>query len=188
VPAWEALQSLVTLLKTLPTGVVAQDHIGLRRPSAVADLPRVVASVGEVQDFPAGIGGLVGSHKVSNTSWSSDTGSRTSGTFTIELWAGDATTLVNLATAVTGKLEDAVATTGAGFGKLAAASVGPINLTTLDGLQPGGATGLRLPIAAAFSFEAVTPTQTGPGGIIQKVHVDVHELDTSDVNEAMDLP
>jgi hypothetical protein len=188
VPAWEALHSLITLLKALPPALLAQDHIGLRRPSALADLPRVVVSAGEVQGFPAGIGGVVGSHKVSNTSWSSDTSSFTSGTFTIELWAEDETTLVNLATAVFGALEDPVAAGGAGFAKLATQSVGPINLTGLDGLQPGGATGLRLPLAWTFSFEAVTPTQTGPDGIIKQVHVDVHESDTTDVNEAMDLP
>lgn len=188
-PAWEALQSLVTLLKTLPPAVVAQDHVGFRRPSAAADLPRVVVSAGEVQDFPAGIGGVVGSHKVSNTSWSSDTSEFTSGTFTIELWgaAGDETGLVNLATAVFGKLGDPAAAGAAGFAKLAAQSIGPINLTTLDGLQPGGAVGLRLPVAASFSFEAVTPAMVGPDGIIKTVHIDVHELDTNDVNEAMDL-
>lgn len=187
-PAWEALLALISLLETLPTATIAQDHIGLRRPSAPADLPRVVASVGDVQDFPAGIGGIVGSHQVSNTSWSSDTAIRTSGTFTVELWAADETTLMNLATAVTGKLEDRAGAATAGFSRLAAASAGPMNLTGLDGQQPGGATGLRLPIGAAFSFEAVTEAQTGPDGIINHVHVDTHELGTNDVNEAMDLP
>jgi hypothetical protein len=187
-PAWEALQSLITLLKTLPSALVAQDHIGLRRPSATADLPRVVVSVGDVHDLQAGLGGIVGSHQVSSTSWASDTGILSSGTFTIELWAGDETTLVNLATGVLGVLEDSTAAAGAGFGKLAAQSVGPINLTTLDGLLPGTATGLRLPVGCTFSFEAVTPVQTGPDGIIKQVQVDVHEPDTSGVDEAMNIP
>lgn len=187
-PAWEALQSLITLLKTLPPALVARDHIGLRRPSAPADLPRVVVSVGDVEDLRAGIGGIVGSHRVTSTSWASDTGILSSGTFTIELWAADETTLVNLATGVTRVLEDSAAAAGAGFGKLTAESAGPINLTTLDGQQPGTDTALRLPVGCAFSFEAVTPSQTGPGGIIKQVQVDVHELDTSGVDEAMNIP
>lgn len=187
-PAWEALQSFVTLLKTLPPALVAQDHIGLRRPSAAADLPRVVASVADVEDLQAGIGGIVGSHQVSSTSWASETGLLSSGTFMIELWAGDETELVNLAAGVFGVLEDSAAAAGAGFGQMAAQSVGPITLTTLAGLQPGAVTGLQLPIAGTFSFEAVTPVQTGPDGIIKQVQVDVRELGTSSVDETMVIP
>lgn len=187
-PAWEALQSLITLLKTLPPALVAPDHIGLREPSATVDLPRIVVSVGDADDLRAGIGGIVGSHQVSSTSWASDTGILTSGTFTIELWAGDETTLVNLAAKVVGVLEDSAAAAGAGFAKLAAQSLGPITLTTLDGLPPGTATALRFLVGCTFSFEAVSPTQTGPDGIIKQVQVEVHELDTSGVDETMKIP
>jgi hypothetical protein len=187
VPAWEALQSLITLLKTLPAALVAQDHVGLRRPSGPADLPRVVVSASDVEDLQAGLGGIVSSHQVSSTSWASDTGILSSGTFMIELWATDETTLVNLATGVVGVLENSAAAAGAGFGKLTIQSAGPINLTTLDGQPPGSDTGLRLPVGGIFSFEAVSTVQTGPGGIIKQVDVDVQELDTSGVDETMNI-
>ena len=183
-PAWEALQSLITMLKTLPAGVVPGDHIGLRRPSVAADLPRIAVSVAAVQDLLAGIGGVVGSRQVSNTAWVSDTGLRTTGSFAIELWAADETTLGNLATAVFGVLEDVSVAATAGFDTLSVSSAGPIDLAPLSGAHPPGAAALRLPAGCGFSFEAVTPVQTGPDGIIKQVHVDV----TGDVNEAMDLP
>lgn len=187
-PAWEALQGFVSLLQTLPPALVGHDHIGLRRPSAAADLPRVVVSVAAVEDLRAGLGGIVGSHQVSSTSWASETGLLSSGTFMIELWAEDETTLVNLATGVFGVLEDPAAAAGAGFGRLAAQSAGPITLTTLAGLQPGEATGLQLPVTGTFSFEAVTPVQTGPDGIIKQVQVDVREPGTDSVDETMSIP
>jgi hypothetical protein len=187
VPAWEALQSLITLLKTLPPALVAQDHIGLRRPSVVTDLPRLVVSVSDVKDLQAGIGGIVGSHPVSSTSWASDTGVLTSGIFTIEVWAGAETTLVNLATKVFGVLEDSTAAADNGFGTLAVQSVGPMDATTLF-VPAGTATALLLPVGCAFSFEAVTSIETGPDGIIKQVQADVHELDTSGVGETMNIP
>jgi hypothetical protein len=188
VPAWEAVQGLVSLLKTLPSTLVAQDHVGLRRPGATADLPRIVVSAAGIQDVQAGIGGVIGSRQVSSTSWASDVGSMSSGTFTVELWAGDEASLTTLATGVFSTLEDPLAAVGAGFSRLAAESVGPMSLTTLDGLQPGGATGLRLAVGCVFSFEAVTPVQTGPDGIIKQIEVDVHEFDTSSVNEVLNIP
>jgi hypothetical protein len=67
--------------------------------------------------------------------------------------------------------------------------VGPINLTTLDGQPPPVSdTGLRLPVGGTFSFEAVSTVQTGPGGIIKQVQADVKELDTSGVDETMNIP
>jgi hypothetical protein len=151
-------------------------------------MPRIVVSASDVQELQAGIGGVVSSSQVSSTQWTSTTGTVSSGTFALELWAADETTLTNLANGVFTKLEDPVAAAGAGFANLAAQSVGPTSLTTLDGLQPGGATGLRLPVGCTFSFEAVTPVQTGPDGILTKVQVDVQQVDTSTVNEVMDIP
>lgn len=187
-PAWDALQSLLTLLKTLPPALVAQNHVSLRRPSGGADLPRVVASVADVEDLRTGIGGIVGSHQVSSTSWAADTGIVSSGTLLIELWALDETTLVNIATGVVRVLENSAAAAEAGFGALTIQSAGPINLTTLDGQPPGSQTALRLPIGGAFSFEAISTTQTGPGGIIKQVQVDVQELGTSGAGESMNVP
>jgi hypothetical protein len=188
VPAWDALQSLINLLKTLPPALIARNHVSLRRPSRGADLPWVVASVAGVADLSTGIGGIVGSHQVSSASWASDTGIVSSGTFLIELWALDEPTLMNIATGVVGVLENSAAAAGAGFGTLTIQSVGPINLTTLDGQPPGSDTGLRLPVGGTFTFEAVSTVQTGPGGIIKQVQVDVKELDTSGVDETMNIP
>jgi hypothetical protein len=123
VAAWEALQALVALLKSSPLNIVAPDHIGLRRPSSAGDLPRIAVSANEVQHFLAGIGGVVGSRRVSNTAWATETGSGTSGFLTIELWADDEAILTNLASAVFERLEDPVITGGAGFGRVAARSV-----------------------------------------------------------------
>jgi hypothetical protein len=187
VPAWEALQSLITLLKTLPPAIIATDHVSLRRPSTGTDLPSVVAWVADVGDQYTGIGGIVGSRQVSSTSLASDTGVLSSGTFMIELWALDETTLVNLATGVVGVLENSAAAAGAGFGKLTIQSAGPINLTTIDGQPPGSETRLRLPVGGTFSFEAVSTVQTGPDGILKQVHVDVQELGTSAVDETMNI-
>jgi hypothetical protein len=188
VPAWDALQSLITLLKTLPPALIARNHVSLRRPSTGADLPWVVASVAGVADLRTGIGGIVGNHQISSTAWASDTGIVSSGTFMIELWALDEATLVNLATGVVGVLENSAAAAGAGFGQLTIQSVGPMNLTTLDGQPPVSDTGLRLPVGGTFTFEAVSTVQTGPGGIIKQVHADVKELDTSGVDETMNIP
>jgi len=186
-PAWEALQGLISLLKTLPPAVVAQNHVGLRRPSGGADLPRIAVSVADVRDLRTGIGGIIGSHQLSGTSWASDSGIVSSGTFMVELWALDETTLLNLATKVIGVLENSAAAAGAGFGTLTVQSAGPMDPTTL-GQPPNTDAVLWLPVGCAFSFEAVSTEQTGPSGIIKQVQVDVQELDTSGVDETMNIP
>jgi len=183
--AWQAIQSLIALLNAIPSNVVPHDHIGIRRPSAPADLPRIVVAASGIQEVLAGIGGLVGSRPVSATVWSSDSATAASGTFAVEMWAADEAPLEQIADAVFRALADPAATSSAGFSLLSTSSVGPMDLAPLgSGGSSPSPTALRLPLECSFSFESVVTQQTGPGGIIGHIHVELED----EINEVMDLP
>jgi len=171
--AWQAVQSLIQLLGP------AAPHVSGRRPAAVGDLPAVVASVTEANDVASGLGGLVETRKLSDTAWSSVTASRCSGVFAIELWADAENALGALAESVIDALGPDAHT--AGFLRLSVQSVGPIEQSPL-GLA-GTATALRLPLGVAFVHETPTAEDTGPGGIVKTVHVDLSD----DFHEVMEI-
>jgi hypothetical protein len=173
-PVWQAIQSLIEVLRTIPSDVVPAEHVSARRPDVAADLPAVVVSAQEVSELPAGLGRLVGTRRLSDTAWSSTTATRSSGQFLVELWASDQAELDALAEAAFGQLEgQAEAVTAAGFLFLSVRSAGPMEQAGLG--VAGTETALRLPIGCSFSFEAVTPEETGPDGIISHVEVEVRE-------------
>ena len=173
-PVWQAIQSLIEVLRTIPSDVVPAQHVSARRPDAVAGLPAVVVAAQAVSERPAGLGRLVGTRRLSDTAWSSTTATRSSGQFLVELWASDQAALDPLADAVFGQLEGgSEAVTGAGFLFLSVQSAGPMEQAALGVAE--AETALRLPIGCSFSFEAVTPEETGPDGIITQVDVEMRE-------------
>jgi hypothetical protein len=177
------MQSFIGILETMPTTVVPADHIGARRPSATADLPSVVVAATEVRDTLAGIGGVVATTRLSQTAWTSTSATRSSGLFALELWAGDDAAIGQLAEEAFQALEGPPESlSAAGFLRLAVTSVGPIEQAALG--VTGSDTALRLPIGCSFAFEAVTPEDIGPDGIIKHVHVEMKD----EFDEVMDLP
>jgi hypothetical protein len=187
---WQAIQSLIEVLRTIPTDVVPADHVSARRPDSAADLPAVVVAAQEVSELPAGLGRLVGTRRLSETAWSATTATRASGQFIVELWASDQAELDALAEAAFGQLEgQSEAVTTAGFLFLFVQSAGPIEQAGLGVAETE--TALKLPIGCSFSFETVTPEETGPDGII--THVDVEMREPPDVQpkdqfeEVMDI-
>jgi hypothetical protein len=181
--AWQAIQELIQILQGIPAGTIASNHIGATRPGATADLPAVVVAVTEVQESLAGIGGLVGTRKLSDTQWSSTSGSWASGRFSLEVWAKDEAKATAVADALFGALSGPVDTLAiAGFIRLATTSVGPIQQAVVG--ATGSTTALMLPIGCSFVFEAVAPEEIGPDGIIKQVHVEM----TDTFDEVMDLP
>jgi hypothetical protein len=173
-PVWQAIQSLIDVLQGIPSNIVPHDHVSSRRPSATADLPSLVVSAADVTELPAGLGSLVGTSRLSDTAWSSTTATRSSGQFLLELWAQDSAGVEALADAVFDRLEahaDDVAS--AGFLVLSVSSAGPIEQAALG--VAGPETALKLPVGCSFAFEAVTPEETGPDGIIRHVNVDMSE-------------
>jgi hypothetical protein len=155
---WQAAQSLISLLDA-----------SARRPSAASDLPRVVVAVSEASDLGAGLGGLVGTRRISDTAWSSITASRSAGVFALELWAADEAALNTLADTVMDRLVP-----GEAFLRLSVQSLGPI-----DAVPPG----LRLPLGVAFVHETPVSEDTGPDGIVKTVHVELSD----DFHEVMDI-
>jgi hypothetical protein len=183
VSAWQAVQSLIELLGAIPPGVVPASHVSARRPAAPADLSAVVVSAAEVTELPAGVGGTVATRRLSATAWSSVTATRSEGQLAIELWAADAAGMTALANAAFAALRPSASKLAeAGFLRLAVRSAGPIDEALLG--VGGSDTALRLPIGCSFAYEAATPEETGPGGLIKTIHVDVRD----DFHEVMELP
>jgi hypothetical protein len=162
---WQAAQSLISLLDG-----------SARRPSAASDLPSVVVAVSEASDLGAGLGGLVGTRRVSDTAWSSITASRSAGVFALELWAADEPALNALADAVMDRLVP-----GEAFLRLSVQSLGPIDVAPLG--FAGAATALKLPLGVAFVHETPATEDTGPDGIVKTVHVELSD----DFHEVMDI-
>ena len=168
--AWQAAQSLIALLEgTAP-------HVSARRPAAAGDLPGVAVSVTEATDVGSGLGSLVETRKLSDTAWSSITASRCTGVFGVELWAADADAVNALADAVIEKL-----VAGEAFLRLNVQSLGPIDVAPLG--FAGASTALRLPLGVAFVHETPLTEDTGPGGIVKTVHVEMSD----DFLEVMDI-
>ena len=176
--AWQAAQSLIQLLQT----AAPADHVSARRPAAAADLPGVVVSVTQATDIAAGLGGLVETRKLSDTAFSSVTASRCSGVFAVELWAAGEDAVSTLADVVIGALGPDADTLAAGFLRLSVQSVGPIEQAPLG--FAGTATALRLPLGVAFVHETPTAKESGPGGIVKTVHVELSD----DFHEVMEIP
>jgi len=145
----------------------------------------VVAAKG-LREQLVGIGGIVGTDRISNTAWRSRTATSTAGEFQVELWATDEPAVNNVLDAVFSVVGDSVTVAASGFSMLSTVSVGPIDLTPLGVVTAGAppaATALREVIEFAFSFESVVPQETGPDGLIKRVHV---ELDAG-IGEVMDI-
>jgi hypothetical protein len=174
--AWQAVQSLIALLDD----VVPAGHVSGRRPAATGDLPALAVSAAGVTDIGSGLGGLVETRRLSDTAWASVTATRCTGVLTAELWAaGD---VGPLADAVVAALADAAAVGAAGFLMLSVESVGAIDEAALG--FAGDDTALRLPLGLAFVHETPVSEDTGPGGIVKTIHVDLQD----DFHEVMDLP
>jgi len=179
--AWRAMQRLIEVLDGLPEIIIPAGHVSASRPTAVDVLPAIVVWVTDVTDLPAGVGGLVGTRRLSDTAWSTATASRASGIMALELWAADASVVMNLGDAVVALLEGSADVTGAaGFLRLAVQSAGPMEPTKLA----TQADAFMLPIACSFVFEDVSPDEPDPGGVIKQVHADL----TDTFHEVVDLP
>ena len=180
--AWQAIQSLVGVLRRIPAGVVPPDHIGPSRPRAPAGLPAIAVAAHEVRESVSGVGGVVSSRRISETLWSSASGRTTTGRFELEGWAANEAAMTRLADAVFAVLGGPPETmAAAGFVRLTTTSVGPVDGARMAGAGP---VVLRLPIGCSFVFEAVVPEETGPGGIIRQVQVAIED----GFDEVMDLP
>jgi hypothetical protein len=179
--AWDAVQAAIGVLRQeLPNATIADSKIGIARPSATGDVPAIAVSADETVESLGGVGRVVSATKVSDDLWSSDTISRSTGALGLEVWAGDETRLGQVVDALFGALADEAAVRSAGFLRLAGRSIGPGERLPL----PGGGDALRLAVSCAYVHETTTAEDTGPGGIIRTVHVDIED----EFDEAMDLP
>jgi hypothetical protein len=176
------LKGLTGVLQSLPSSTIPSAHVSIGRPTSGGALPAIAVSATAVQDLPAGVGRLVGTTRLSDTVWSSTTGSRIAGEVSVELWAADQAAMTTLADAVFELLDDPSVLEDAGFLRFAVASAGPVEEAVLG--ATGTDTALRMPIGCSFLFEAVVPAETGPDGLIKHVHVEL----TGVPDEAMDLP
>src|SRR5205823_15016697 len=91
-----------------------------------------------------------------------------------------------LVEAVVAQLEgQSEAVRGAGFLFLSVQSAGPMEQAGLGVAETD--TALRLPIGCSFSFEAVTPEETGPDGIITHVDVEMREIGRASCRERVEV-
>jgi len=177
--AWQAVLSLIEVLKTIPVSVIPPDHIGVRRPTRRTDLPAIVVSMGEVAESPIGIGGWVGVGQAAPGQWGEATGSKAAGVIAVEVW----TTVTQGVTPVADALFAALAAgqtslRGAGFVKFGNRTIKPVDAATV-----ANQAALMMGIEYAVTYEEVKAATTGPGGIIQQVHVDV----AGEFDEQMDI-
>lgn len=177
---WGAIGGLIELLRRMPPEVVPASHVGLVRPSASGDLPAVVVSAEDIQEHGGGIGGLAGSRSASPGVWTPALAHRCAGVFRLELWAADEARIRALADAVFGVMSGPHRAE-AGFLRLATRSIDAIDSVPIG--PAGVASAMLMPITAAFVFEEVVAEETGPGGVIKRIQVGIH--DTFD--EAMDV-
>ena len=179
--AWDAVQAAMAVLRQeLPNATIPDSNIGIARPSAAADLPAIAVSADETVESLGGVGRVVSATKVSDDLWSSDTASRSTGTLGLEIWAGDETRLGQVAEALFGAIAAEASVRTVGFLRLAARSIGPGERLTLA----SGGDAFRLAVGCAYVHETVAAEDTGPGGIIRTVHVDIEDQ----FDEAIDLP
>ena len=177
---WQAVSSLIEVLKTIPVSVIPADHIGLRRPTRRADLPAIVVSMGEVTETPIGIGGWLGSGQAVPGQWVEATGSKAVGTLSVELWTAGAEDVAPIADALFAALATGQTTLrSAGFVKFGNRAIKPVDAATV-----AKQSALMMVIDYAVTYEEVKTATTGPGGIIQQVQVGV----AGEFNEQMKIP
>ena len=176
---WKALLEFIETLKGIPETVVPSDHIGMKIPAGSSELPALVVSLGEMEESPIGIGGMVGMHRTPDEAWAESRGKKVSGILFAEIWAGDENKVLEVAHALFQNLESqAEILRGKGFIRFVHREVKPI-----ETVKVGEETAKRMVTGYSMVFEEVETETTGPGGIIRRIHVDIdHEL-----GEEMDI-
>lgn len=178
--AWQAVLSLIEVLKTIPVSLVPAGHVGVRRPTRRADLPTIVVSMGEVVESPIGIGSWVGAGQVAPGQWVEATGSKAAGVIVVEVWTTEAQGVTPVADALFAALSAGqAALRGAGFVKFGNRAIKPVESATV-----ANQAALMMGIDYAVTYEEVNAATTGPGGIIQRVQVEV----AGEFDEQMDIP
>lgn len=175
---WKAVQDFIQVLKLIPESVIPPDRIGVKRPSRIQDLPAVVVAIGEVEESPIGIGGLVKTHRVSENQWIEARGKKASGILLIEIWASSEEVMNEVASAVFQTIEASEKLIrGMGFIRFSNREVRPME----DVL--GMIRAVRMVIGYSIVYEEIKADTVGPGGIIKQVHVEIGD----EFNEEMDL-
>jgi hypothetical protein len=176
---WKALLEFIETLKGIPETVVPSDHIGMKIPAGSSELPALVASLGEMEESPIGIGGMAGTRRTPDESWSESRGKKGTGILFAEIWAGDENKVMEVAHALFQILEtQAEILRGKGFIRFGHRDVKPMETVNI-----GGQAAKRMVTSYSVIFEEVQTETTGPGGIIRRIHVDLDHA----LGEEMDI-
>jgi hypothetical protein len=175
----QAVLSFVQVLQGLPSGVIATDRIGMRRPASASELPMIAVSLAAVRESPVGIGRHVALARVGPEAWATTSGSRCTGELHAELWAAGAAEISTLTSAVLDRLDaQASAARTGGFVDLSLRGLGPAQPAAA-----GAGAALMMPLVFDITFEHLQTPPPGGEGIIRTVHVDL----TGEHAESLDV-
>jgi hypothetical protein len=181
VSAYEAIGDLVEILRLVPDDAVPAAHVGSVVPSGSDDLPAVVATVSEAVELPIGIGGTDAVRRA-GAAWSQTGGSRTKGTFAVQIFAGGAAEVELITGHVTGVLANPSHTLSRGFLDLDLRAVGATAELAVGRSDDVPAFSRTLEYGGLH--EKVVTEDPGAGGVIARVRVTARD----EFHEAFDIP
>ncbi|MBI4873170.1 MAG: hypothetical protein HY822_00910 [Acidobacteria bacterium] len=168
--AAKAMAEFAELLRSAPGVPVAGSRVGRKRPETGGDVPCVVLGLGEMEQSPAGIGRWIAARPQREDLWVETRGTRWSGLLAVEAWAAAGEAAAALADAVSRAVEESPELAARkGFLLLEereAMSVDSVKLSDQTFASRAG-------LVYRMIHEQSTSQETGPGGIVELIHVDL---------------
>lgn len=179
--AWRTVGDAIELLKAIPSAVIPTSHIGTASPSTSQGLPAIAVALKDAHESPSSLGGLVGTNAVSEDEWLEQRVIRTAGVMQLLMYAAGADDLDELTQATATVLEDYVELRKRGFLGFSILSIGPGEEKDIGRSQQAGA--FSRTIECSIVHEEIPDDDSGPGGLIRSVHVEMNER----FHEVMDV-